>query len=82
MQAEACNFIKKEILAQVSSREFCKISNNTFLTEHFQATVSGYDANAFEGVDRDRWIRSLQMLLVGYSCHSHSVSITVKKVVN
>ena len=27
----ACNFIKKETLAQVFSREFCKISQNTFL---------------------------------------------------
>ena len=29
-QAEACNFIKKETLAQVLSCEFCKISKNTF----------------------------------------------------
>ena len=29
----ACNFIKKETLAQVFSCEFCKISKNTFLTE-------------------------------------------------
>ena len=28
--AEACNFIKKESLAQVFSCEFCKISKNTF----------------------------------------------------
>ena len=28
---QACNFIKKETLAQVFSSEFCKISNNTFL---------------------------------------------------
>ena len=27
---EACNFIKKETLAQVFSCEFCKISKNTF----------------------------------------------------
>ena len=27
----ACNFIKKEILAQVFSCEFCEISTNTFL---------------------------------------------------
>ena len=30
LQAEACNFIKKETLAQVFSWEFCKISKNTF----------------------------------------------------
>ena len=28
---EACNFIKKETLAQVLSCEFCKIFKNTFL---------------------------------------------------
>ena len=30
LQAGACNFIKKEILAQVFSCEFCEISKNTF----------------------------------------------------
>ena len=30
----ACNFIKKEALAQVFSSEFCEISKNTFVTEH------------------------------------------------
>ena len=30
LQAEACNFIKKETLAQVFSCEFCEISKNTF----------------------------------------------------
>ena len=29
-EAEACNFIKKETLAQVFSFEFCEISKNTF----------------------------------------------------
>ena len=31
---EACNFIKKETLAQVFSCQFCEISKNTFFTEH------------------------------------------------
>ena len=30
LQVWACNFIKKETLAQVFSCEFCKISKNTF----------------------------------------------------
>ena len=34
------NFIKKETLAQVFSCEFCKISKNTFFTEHLWTTVS------------------------------------------
>ena len=29
-EAESCNFIKKETLAQVFSCEFCKIAKNTF----------------------------------------------------
>ena len=37
---EVCNFIKKETLAQVFSREFCEISKSTFFTEHLQATAS------------------------------------------
>ena len=39
---KACNFIKKEYLAQVFSCEFCEISKNTFITEHLQATASYY----------------------------------------
>ena len=37
---QACNFIKKETLAQVLSCEFCEISKNTFFTEHARATAS------------------------------------------
>ena len=36
----ACNFIKKENLAQVFSSEFCEISKNTFFTEHLLTTAS------------------------------------------
>ena len=41
---KACNFIKKETLAQVLSCEFCEISSNMFSTEpaaeHLQGTAS------------------------------------------
>ena len=30
LQASACNFIKKETLAQVFSYDFCEVSKNTF----------------------------------------------------
>ena len=40
LQALACNFIKKENLAQVFFCEFCEISKKTFFTEQFQATAS------------------------------------------
>ena len=36
----ACNFIKKDTLAQVFSCEFCEIAKNTFFTEHVWATAS------------------------------------------
>ena len=37
---EACNFIKKETLAQVFSCGFCEISKNTSFTEHLWTTAS------------------------------------------
>ena len=37
---EACNFIKKETLAQVLSCEFCIIFKNIFFTEHLWTTAS------------------------------------------
>ena len=45
LQAQVCNFIKKETLEQVFSCEFCEISKHTFFTEHFWATAS---ANAIQ----------------------------------
>ena len=36
----ACNFIKKETLAQVFLCEFCEIFKNTFFTEHLMETAS------------------------------------------
>ena len=40
LQSSVCNFVKKDILAQVLPCEFCEISNNTFSTEHLRATAS------------------------------------------
>ena len=37
---EACNFIKKETLAQVFSCEFCETSKKTLFTEHLWTTGS------------------------------------------
>ena len=39
-RGQACNFIKKEALAQVLSCEFCEIFKNTFFTEHLWTTAS------------------------------------------
>ena len=40
LQAEACNFIKKETLTQVFSCEFCEISVNTFSYKTHPVAVS------------------------------------------
>ena len=37
---KACNFIEKETLAQLFSREFCEISKNVFFIEHIGETTS------------------------------------------
>ena len=45
LRLKACNFIKKETLTQVFSRELCEISKNTFFTEHLWAPASGDDGS-------------------------------------
>ena len=40
LQAWACNFIKKETLAQAFSCEFSEISKNVFFTEYVWAATS------------------------------------------
>ena len=40
LQSWACNFIKKETLAQAFSCKFCEISMNALYTEHLRATAS------------------------------------------
>ena len=40
LEAKACNFIKKETLAQVLSCEFGKVFKNTLFTELLRATPS------------------------------------------
>ena len=42
--SQACNFIKKETLAQAFYCECCKIFKNTFFTEHLRVTASVKDA--------------------------------------
>ena len=42
IKSQACNFIKKEALAQVFSCEFCEISKNTFSYRTPPVAASGY----------------------------------------
>ena len=44
---QACNFIKKETLAQVFSCEFCEISKNTFLQKNSVAASAKKTAKNF-----------------------------------
>ena len=46
IKLQACNFIKKETLAQVFSCEFCKISKNTFLHRTPLVAVSEYQSSS------------------------------------
>ena len=52
---EACNFIKKEALAQVFSCEFCEISENTFFIEHLWTAASG---NAKKKFNTDSFLKT------------------------
>ena len=52
LQASACNFIKKETLAQGFSCEFCEISKNIFFTEHVWATASKQTDDCFKFSNR------------------------------
>ena len=53
-------FIKKETLAQMFSCEFCKISKNTFLTEHLWATGSVITMNCFLSVEVCLFLNPIQ----------------------
>ena len=49
---QACNFIKKETLAQGFSCKFCEISKNTFFTEHFCLTLIWAQSRPFSQKSR------------------------------
>ena len=58
----ACNFIKKETLAQVLSCEYCEISGNSFFIEHLGATAS-CDSN-LGNVYRTSYYKKWKALLI------------------
>ena len=65
LQAESCNFIEKETLAQVFSCEFCEISKNTFFTEYLWATSSVYITVHFILKDYQKdWVFILILVLM------------------
>ena len=57
-EPKACNFIKKDTLAQVFSCDFFEISENTFFTEHIWTTASGADLYRVDEIyinERNDW---------------------------
>ena len=72
---QACNFNKKETLAQVFSRDFCKFSKNSFFTEHVWATAS---KNAVKS-----WNICPKNLILGDTTNlGNPVEIAIKKFKN
>ena len=51
LEAETCNFIKKETLAQVLSCKFGEIFKNIYFTEHVRTTASDKRKKAVENND-------------------------------
>ena len=47
VSASACDFIKKEILEQVYSFEFCEISKDIFFTEHLRWLLLSFECQTF-----------------------------------
>ena len=68
LETSACNFIKKETLAQVFSCEFCEISKNTFFTGHLWATASVICYFAFTNGNFNEkvYIRSWNVIILTY----------------
>ena len=56
LRSEACNFIKKETLAQVPSCEFCEISKDTFSnrTPLVAASATHWDSQQFADLNAEK----------------------------
>ena len=63
LRPQACNFIKKETMAQVFSCESWEISKNTFFTEHVWATASAYSFDKSTDVQFPRLTGGLSILV-------------------
>ena len=50
LQTQACNYIEKEILAQVFSSKVCKISKNIFFTQHLCLAASLFHKHVFQKI--------------------------------
>ena len=67
---EACNFIKKETLAQVFCCEFCEISRNTFFIEHLcWLLLHWFYVFTFFGDVLKFWNRNILSFCVCHHCY-------------
>ena len=75
-QAEACNFIKKQTLAQVFSCEFCEISNNTF--SHGKLPDGCFSISQGNPSSKLFWLTNLWVDSIQFPAH-HKKSIKINK---
>ena len=74
---KACNFIKKDTLAQVLSCEICEISKNTFFTEHLWTTASKQNKTI-----QNKTILLQQILNTSHVDKSQQITINVYRILN
>ena len=84
----ACNFIKKDIMAQVFSDEFCEISKNAFSTEHLQTTASTDVSDqmtftlSYQWVTNCHWVKGVRVRLDYLRFHSECRKIRTRNTPN
>ena len=62
LQADDCNFIKKETLVQVFSCEFFEIFRNTFVTEHLRWLLLNIESCSWTSIEISKyWILSIYL---------------------
>ena len=73
LRPQACNFIKKETLAQVFSCEFCNISKNTFSYRTPLVTAS---RPSFFCLSTQKHNKNLALLIITTSCVSQTLFLS------
>ena len=73
MQAEACNFIKKETLAQVISCKFCEIFKNTF---SYRIQLNSCNSNSYNSKNH---LNQTDCLLP-WTIFCHLIRISIQKI--
>ena len=82
-RSKACDYLKKETLAQVFSCEFWKVSKSNIFTENFRTTGSGVAASVYFNREAFLWvlkckITTLQTMEGEYIFPVGSTYLTVK----